>query len=281
MTHSFLLNIAPPLLAGLCLGGFLNVVIARLPVMLSRQWLAEAREALGVKSESCPPFNLFAPASSCPACRTQIQWYDSIPLIGWVKRWGRCATCHSRISVQFLLVELASGLLTIAVVGVFGVSWEGAFILAACLSLLALAVIDLRTYLLPDVITLPLLWAGLLFHVLFHPGALPSAVVGAMMGYGVLRGTGMVFKRITGKEGMGYGDIKLLAALGAWLGMAFVPVVLVLSAVAGTIVGLALQLNPQRRGMPMPFGHFLAAAGVASLLAGDTFMAIATPIVIG
>lgn len=276
MTQSFLINIALPLLTGLCLGGFLNVVIARLPVMLSRQWQAEAREALGVKSESCPPFNLSAPASSCPTCKTEIRWHDNVPLIGWVKRGGRCATCHSRISVQYPLVELAGGLLSLAVVGVFGVSWEAGFVLAACLSLLALAVIDLRTFLLPDIITLPLLWAGLLYQVLFHPGALPSAVVGAMMGYVVLRGTGMAFKRITGKEGMGYGDIKLLAALGAWLGMTFVPVVLVLSAVAGTIVGLALQLNPQRRGMPMPFGHFLAAAGVASLLAGDTFMALTT-----
>jgi len=261
------------LLLGLCLGSFLNVVITRLPVMLMREWRAEARAALELPEESPPRFNLAVPKSLCPACEAPIRWHDNIPLAGWLKRRGRCADCHARISVQYPLIELAGGVLSVAVVALFGVSWEAGFILAACLTLLALAVIDFRTQLLPDIITLPLLWAGLLYQLLFQPLMLPSAVIGAMAGYLVLWGFYWAFKLITGKDGMGYGDFKLLAALGAWLGWSFLPLMLVLSAGFGAIVGLALQANPKRRGMPMPFGPFLVMAGFAALLAGDELMA--------
>ncbi|GAB2728219.1 prepilin peptidase [Halomonas garicola] len=260
-------------LLGLCLGSFLNVVIARLPVMLMRGWRAEARAALELPEETPPRFNLATPGSVCPACEAPIRWHDNIPLAGWLKRRGRCAACEARISVQYPLVELAGGVLTVAVAALFGVSWQAGFILAACLLLLAMAVIDLRTQLLPDALTLPLLWAGLLYQLAFQPAMLAPAVIGAMAGYLALWSFYWLFKLATGKEGMGYGDFKLLAALGAWLGWSFLPLILVLSAGFGALVGLALQASPKRRGMPMPFGPFLAMAGWAGLLAGNELMA--------
>ncbi|WP_311949019.1 prepilin peptidase [Halomonas piscis] len=260
-------------LLGLCLGSFLNVVITRLPVMLMRRWRAEARAALALPDETPPRFNLATPPSLCPACEAPIRWHDNVPLLGWLKRRGRCATCRARISVQYPAVELAGGALAVAAVALYGVGWQAGFILAACLALLAMAVIDLRTQLLPDALTLPLLWAGLLYQLLFQPAMLAPAVVGAMAGYLVLWSLYWLFRLVTGKEGMGYGDFKLLAALGAWLGWSLLPLVLMLAAGFGALVGLALQANPRRRGLPMPFGPFLAMAGWAGLLAGNELMA--------
>lgn len=273
MTPSLLLVWLPVLLLGLCLGSFLNVVITRLPVMLMRTWRSEARAALELPAESSSRFDLAVPASICPSCEAAIRWHDNIPLVGWLKRRGRCADCQARISVQYPLVELAGGVLGVTTVALFGVTAEAAFIFAACLALLALAVIDFRTRLLPDVITLPLLWAGLVYQLLFQPLMLPSAVIGAIAGYLVLWGFYWLFKLVTGKEGMGYGDFKLLAALGAWLGWSFLPLLLVMSAGFGALIGLALQTSPERRGLPMPFGPFLAVAGWAGLLAGNELMA--------
>ncbi|WNK18984.1 A24 family peptidase [Halomonas piscis] len=260
-------------LLGLCLGSFLNVVITRLPVMLMRRWRAEARAALALPDETPPRFNLATPPSLCPACEAPIRWHDNVPLLGWLKRRGRCATCRARISVQYPAVELAGGALAVAAVALYGVGWQAGFILAACLALLAMAVIDLRTQLLPDALTLPLLWAGLLYQLLFQPAMLAPAVIGAMAGYLVLWSLYWLFRLVTGKEGMGYGDFKLLAALGAWLGWSLLPLVLMLAAGFGALVGLALQANPRRRGLPMPFGPFLAMAGWAGLLAGNELMA--------
>ncbi|WP_311945305.1 prepilin peptidase [Halomonas piscis] len=260
-------------LLGLCLGSFLNVVITRLPVMLMRRWRAEARAALALPDETPPSFNLATPPSLCPACEAPIRWHDNVPLLGWLKRRGRCATCRARISVQYPAVELAGGALAVAAVALYGVGWQAGFILAACLALLAMAVIDLRTQLLPDALTLPLLWAGLLYQLLFQPAMLAPAVIGAMAGYLVLWSLYWLFRLVTGKEGMGYGDFKLLAALGAWLGWSLLPLVLMLGAGFGALVGLALQANPRRRGLPMPFGPFLALAGWAGLLAGNELMA--------
>ncbi|MFY0990164.1 prepilin peptidase [Halomonas sp. C05BenzN] len=259
---------------GLCLGSFLNVVIVRLPVMLMQGWRAEAREALELPGEEPPRFNLVTPRSICPACEAPIAWHDNIPLLGWFKRRGRCATCQARISPQYPLVELAGGALTLAVVAIFGASWQGLFILGACLALLAMAVIDLRTQLLPDLLTLPLLWAGLLYQLLFQPLMLPSAVIGAMAGYLSLWSFYWLFKLVTGKEGMGYGDFKLLAALGAWLGWQSLPLVLILSAGAGAVIGVLMQVAiPRLRGAPMPFGPYLVVAGWIALLAGEPLMA--------
>ena len=259
---------------GLCLGSFLNVVIVRLPVMLMLGWRAEAREALELPGETQPRFNLATPRSMCPRCEAPIAWHDNLPVVGWLKRRGRCASCQAPISPQYPLVELAGGALTLAVVALFGPSWQGLFVLGACLALLAMAVIDLRTQLLPDVLTLPLLWAGLLYQLLFQPLLLPSAVIGAMAGYLVLWSFYWAFKLITGKEGMGYGDFKLLAALGAWMGWQYLPLLLILSAGIGAVIGILVQLAiPRLRGAPMPFGPYLALAGWVALLAGEPLMA--------
>ncbi|RCV89397.1 prepilin peptidase [Billgrantia montanilacus] len=260
---------------GLCLGSFLNVVIVRLPVMLMLGWRAEAREALELPDESQPRFNLMVPRSICPSCETPIAWHDNLPVIGWLKRRGRCANCEGRISPQYPLVELAGGALALAVLALHGPTWQGLFIFSACLALLALAVIDLRTQLLPDIVTLPLLWAGLLYQLLFQPLLLSDAVIGAMAGYLSLWSFYWLFKLVTGKEGMGFGDFKLLAALGAWLGWQYLPMVLILSAGVGAVVGVLAQLAiPRLRGAPMPFGPFLAMAGWIALLVGEPLMAL-------
>lgn len=261
-------------LLGLCLGSFLNVVITRLPVMLLQGWRAEAREALELETEETPRFNLLTPASQCPGCRAPIAWHDNVPLLGFLKRRGRCASCGQRISPQYPMIELAGSALTLAVVIIYGASLASLFLIGACLALLALAAIDFRTQLLPDAITLPLLWAGLLYQLLFQPLMLHSAVIGAMAGYLVLWGFYWLFKLVTGKEGMGYGDFKLMAALGAWLGWQQLPLLLLLSAGVGALVGIAVQLVlPRLRGAPMPFGPFLAMAGWIALLAGTPLIA--------
>ncbi|QJQ96966.1 MULTISPECIES: A24 family peptidase [Halomonadaceae] len=266
---------------GLCLGSFLNVVIARLPVMLMVGWRQEAREALAnevnepLVLEQAPSFNLLVPPSQCPRCEAPIAWHDNIPLLGYLKRRGRCAHCAGRISLQYPLVELAAMALTLAVLAIHGFTTASLFSIGACLALLSLAAIDFRTQLLPDTITLPLLWAGLLYQLLFQPLMLPSAVIGAMLGYGVLWSFYWLFKLITGKEGMGYGDFKLLAALGAWLGWEALPLLLIISAGAGAVVGIVLQrLMPDLRGMPMPFGPFLALAGWVLILGGAPLLAM-------
>lgn len=263
------------LLLGLCVGSFLNVVITRLPVMLMQQWRAEARAALELPEETPPRFNIAYPASMCPACRAPIKWHDNLPLIGWLKRRGRCAACQACISLQYPLVELFGAAIALASLALFGVTLEALFIAGACYALLAMAVIDLRTQLLPDILTLPLLWAGLTYQLLFQPLMLPSAVMGAIAGYLALWSVYWLFKLVTGREGMGYGDFKLLAALGAWLGWQFLPLVLIIAAGLGAIVGIALQLSVKdKRGVPMAFGPFLALAGWVALLGGDGLMAL-------
>ncbi|WP_218314946.1 prepilin peptidase [Halomonas sp. 18071143] len=267
--------LAISLMLGLCFGSFLNVVITRLPVMLMRQWRNEALVALEQPAEAHPRFNLAYPASLCPSCQHAIAWHDNLPLLGWLKRRGRCANCRTRISPQYPVVELMGGLLAVAVMQLHGPTLASLFLYAACLTLLVLAVIDLRTYLLPDILTLPLLWMGLLYQLLFQPLMLPSAVIGAMAGYLILWSFYWLFKRLTGKEGMGVGDFKLLAALGAWLGWEMLPLLLIVSAGLGAIIGLTLQATmPRLRGQPMPFGPFLALAGWLGLLAGNELMAL-------
>lgn len=260
---------------GLCLGSFLNVVITRLPVMLMHHWRREARTALELPIEHSPRFNLATPGSLCPRCEQPIVWHDNLPLIGWMKRRGRCASCKANISLQYPLIELVGGLLALAVTLLQGFSISSLFIYAACMTLLALAVIDFRTYLLPDILTLPLLWAGLLYQLFFQPFLLTNAVIGAMGGYLILWSFFWAFKLLTGKEGMGHGDFKLLAALGAWLGWTFLPLLLLLSAGLGAIVGIIAQASfPRLRGAPLPFGPFLAIAGWVCLLVGNDLMAV-------
>ncbi|WP_419307016.1 prepilin peptidase [Chromohalobacter israelensis] len=260
---------------GTLLGSFLNVVIVRLPVMLMQQWRQEARESLALETEDVPAYNLCTPRSQCPRCRAPIAWHDNLPLIGWLKRRGRCAHCQGRISAQYPLVELAAGLLLFSVVMVHGATWSALAWGGLCLTLLVVAVIDLRTQLLPDIITLPLLWAGLIYQLVFQPYWLGNAVIGALAGYLLLWGFYWLFKWITGKEGMGYGDFKLLAALGAWFGWTILPILLILSAGLGAVIGGLLQLtHPRLRGMPLPFGPFLALAGWVAVLFGAPLRAL-------
>ncbi|WP_431355570.1 prepilin peptidase [Chromohalobacter canadensis] len=254
---------------GTLLGSFLNVVIVRLPVMLMQQWRQEARDALALPEEEVARYNLCTPRSQCPNCRQPIAWHDNLPLIGWFKRRGRCAHCQTRISVQYPLIELMAGLLLASVIIVHGATWAALAWSGLCLALLVLAIIDLRTQLLPDIITLPLLWAGLLYQLFFQPYMLENAVVGAMAGYVLLWSFYWLFKWLTKKEGMGYGDFKLLAALGAWFGWTMLPMLLMISAGLGAIIGVLLQLSlPRLRGMPLPFGPFLALAGWIAVLFG-------------
>ncbi len=275
LTDPFLLCIVA--LLALTLGSFLNVVIARLPVMLSRQWTHEAHQTLAITPSTQPPtrYNLLVPRSHCPECDTTIAWHDNLPLVGYLKRRGRCARCQCAISVQYPLVEAASMALVLWVVWQHGLTLTGVAIALACLTLLTLAVIDFRTLLLPDVLTLPLLWAGLLYQLTAHPDRLAESVMGAAAGYSVAWGFYWLFRLVSGREGLGRGDFKLLAALGAWCGWQTLPLILVLSATTGAVIGIMLQLLvPRLRGAPMPFGPFLSAAGMLILLGGDRVIAL-------
>ena len=257
-------------LVGLCIGSFLNVVIYRLPLRLEREWKAESAEYLDVKVDLPEPVSLSRPRSRCPSCGHAITWYENIPVVSYLVLRGRCSTCKTRISPRYPLIELATGALFAAVAWRFGeqpVAWLWCGFVAM---LVAMACIDWDTTLLPDDITLPLLWAGLLASLLGLTGvALNAAVLGAAAGYLSLWSVYWLFKLATGKEGMGYGDFKLFAAFGAWFGwQALVPIVLMAS-VIGVIVGLALKFNNGlREGGYVPFGPFLAGAGFTAMFFG-------------
>jgi len=274
-------------LLGLVIGSFLNVVILRLPVMLERDWRRQAREILepgAATGPAQPPFNLATPRSTCPACQTQIRAWHNIPVLGWLWLRGRCAACGTRISLRYPAVEALTGLVSVLVVLRFGPSLEAAGALLLAWSLIALAFIDIDRQILPDIITLPLLWAGLLFVLLGAGGPgyvaitdLRSGVIGAMAGYLSLWLVYHGFRRLTGKEGMGHGDFKLLAALGAWLGWQKLPLVILLSAVVGALIGIALiVLRGRDSQQPLPYGPYLAGAGFVALLWGqpiiDTYL---------
>jgi len=255
---------------GLLIGSFLNVVILRLPRMMEQAWKREAREALDLPPLDEPRITLSRPASCCPQCQAPIKPWHNIPVLSWLALRGRCASCGKGISVQYPLVELAAGVLAAACAWRFGYGPQLAAALVLSWVLLALAVIDLRTTLLPDDLTLPLLWLGLLLALFPVFADLPSAVIGAMAGYLVLWSIYWLFKLTTGKEGMGYGDFKLLGALGAWLGWQSLPVIVLLSSVVGAAVGIGLiVLRRQGREVPIPFGPYLAAAGWLALMFGE------------
>ncbi|WP_275591474.1 prepilin peptidase [Flagellatimonas centrodinii] len=262
------------LVLGLLVGSFLNVVALRLPAMMERDWRIEARQILELPAEAEPPLSLTQPPSTCPQCRQRIRPWHNIPVIGWLWLRGRCADCAAPISPQYPLVELACGLLSAACAWRFGWGPELAAALVLTWSLLVLAVIDARTTLLPDSITLPLLWAGLLLALVPLQASLSSAVIGAAAGYLSLWSVYWAFKLLTGKEGMGYGDFKLFAALGAWLGWQQLLLIILLSSVVGAVVGIGLILARNRgRDLQIPFGPYLAAAGWIALVAGDTITA--------
>jgi leader peptidase (prepilin peptidase)/N-methyltransferase len=269
---------------GLIVGSFLNVVIYRLPVMLDRDWRRQCRELSSPDApaeDDAEPFNLARPGSACPACRTPIKPWHNVPVLSWLWLRGRCAACGAGISVRYPLVEAATGVASALVALRFGATLECAGALLLCWSLIALSGIDLDHQLLPDAITLPLLWLGLAFALLGDGSArftvladLESAVLGAILGYLSLWTVYHAFRLVTGKEGMGYGDFKLLAALGAWLGWQALPVIVLLSAFVGALTGITLIVARGRdRQLPIPFGPFLAVAGFVTLLWGDRLVA--------
>jgi leader peptidase (prepilin peptidase)/N-methyltransferase len=255
---------------GLCVGSFLNVVIHRLPKMMERQWRAECAELAGEAAPAGERYNLVVPRSACPHCGHRIAALENIPVLSWLLLRGRCSACGAAISMRYPAVELLSGLLSGYAAWRFGFGLAGCGALLFVWAMIALAFIDIDTYFLPDSLTLPLLWLGLLFNLGATYAALPAAVIGAAAGYLSLWSLYWAFKWATGKEGMGYGDFKLLAAIGAWLGWAQLPLVILLSAMAGAAIGIAMIVFAGRdRAKPMPFGPYLAIAGVIALLHGE------------
>ena len=264
----------------LVIGSFLNVVIYRLPMMMERDWrqqCAEIAKTPPAKDLPAGRFDLVVPRSRCPACGTTIKAWQNIPVISYLILGGKCGKCGESISARYPLVELATAILAAICAWHFGVGWEALMAVVLTLGLIPIAMIDAETQLIPDAIVFPLLWMGLLMSV-FSPmeGAATlfisprDAIVGAAAGYLSLWSVYQLFKLVTGKEGMGYGDFKLLAALGAWLGWQQLPQIILLSAVVGALVGIALMVfRKHERSVPIPFGPYLAAAGWITMVWGD------------
>jgi leader peptidase (prepilin peptidase) / N-methyltransferase len=274
---------------GLIIGSFLNVVIYRLPIMLEREWRSQAAEALSTGTASThdatPPaslerFTLSTPRSACPNCKAPITALQNVPIVSWLVLRGRCASCKAKISARYPLVELTTGILSAWVAWHFGFGAPAACALLITWALIALTGIDIDHQLLPDNITLPLMWAGLLAASAIGPiagsevpASATDAIIGAAAGYISLWLVFHAFKLVTGKEGMGYGDFKLFAALGAWLGWKVLPMVIVLSAATGAVLGiLMIVLRGRDRRAPMPFGPYLAAAGWLAMMYGDSLL---------
>lgn len=253
---------------GLLVGSFLNVVIHRLPIMLEREWQVEFVR-FGGETPPAETYNLLVPRSRCPHCGHPITALENVPILSYLMLRGRCSACAARISPRYALVEAASGLLSAWTGWHFGFGWPALGALLLGWGLLAMSVIDIQKQLLPDRLTLPLLWLGLLFNLGHVFTDIGSAVIGAAAGYLVLWNVYHAFRLLTGKEGMGYGDFKLLALLGAWFGWQRLPMVIILAAGVGAVLGLALMAGKRlQQGQPMPFGPFLAAAGLIVLYWG-------------
>ncbi len=273
-------------LFGLLVGSFLNVVIYRLPVMMERDFKLEAKailespEAALKEYESQPKFNLMVPRSRCPKCGHQITALENIPVLSWLVLKGKCANCGTPISARYPIVEAVTGVLSALVIFKFGANWAGLGGLLLTWALISLTMIDYDTQLLPDQITLPLVWLGIIFSLIPHAGAFPAtsleaSVFGAIGGYLSLWTVFWCFKLVTGKEGMGYGDFKLLAALGAWLGWQLLPIIILLSAVVGAVTGIAMIVfGGHKREVPIPFGPYLAGAGIIAMLWGTELNAL-------
>ncbi len=259
---------------GLLVGSFLNVVIYRLPLMMESRWRRDCSELLDVVSErEDTQFNLATPNSHCPQCKAAIKPWHNIPVLSYVALGGKCKNCAARISLRYPLLELVTGIMTLALAWYFDTSLALLGALLFTWSLIALTMIDMDHQLLPDDITLPLLWLGLLFNLNATYVSLPDAVIGAILGYLSLWSIYWIFKLLTGKEGMGYGDFKLLAALGAWMGWQALPIIILLSSLVGAFCGVALMIIKHRgKDIPIPFGPYLAMAGWVVLLWGDTLM---------
>ncbi len=273
-------------LLGLMFGSFFNVVIYRLPVMMQLEWLDNCREFIRETYGSLPgeletdpkplpqpPFNLAKPDSTCPHCQHRIRWYENIPVLSYLFLKGKCSACHRRISIRYPIIELVTALLSAFAAYRLGFGWEAAAALVFTWTLICLTMIDFDHKLLPDQMTLPLLWLGLLVNIQGLFACLTDAVIGAAVGYLCLWSLYWAFKLLTGKEGMGYGDFKLLAALGAWMGWQYLLLILVLSSLVGALVGVSLILIKGRdRNIPIPFGPYLAAAGWIAFFWGETIL---------
>jgi len=265
---------------GLFVGSFLNVVVYRLPIMMEKTWRRECHEFLELDHDpqaDAQPFNLMVPRSACPSCGKLITAWQNIPVISWLLLRGKCGNCKNPISAQYPLVELLTAVLSLLVAWKFGASMQTCFALVFTWSLICLALIDLHTTLLPDSITLPLMWLGLLISLYPVFVNTHQALIGAAAGYLSLWLVFQTFKLITGKEGMGFGDFKLLAALGAWLGWVKLPIVILLSSLAGAVIGITMMVFfKHRRDKPIPFGPYLAIAGFIALIWGNTLNTLYT-----
>ena len=259
------------LVLGLLIGSFLNVVVYRLPKMLEREWSAQAREILGLAEAPLgEAFNLVLPNSKCPHCNHEIRPWENIPVISYLFLRGKCSSCKAAISKRYPLVELSCGLLSAYVAWHFGFGWQAGGMLVLTWGLLAMSLIDADHQLLPDVLVLPLLWLGLIANYFGLYTSLEDALWGAIAGYLSLWSVYWLFKLVTGKEGMGFGDFKLLAMLGAWGGWQVLPLTILLSSLVGAILGLImLRLRNAETSTPIPFGPYLALAGWIALLWGD------------
>ena len=256
-------------LLGLCIGSFLNVVVHRLPLMLERGWKLESAEMLGVTIEEPAPITLSTPRSRCPSCGHAIAWYENIPLASWLWLRGRCSACKTRISARYPFIEVLTAVLFGVIAWRIGQQPVALLWCGFTAALIALAAIDWDTTLLPDGLTLPLLWAGLIAAALGWTIPLSSALWGAVAGYLSLWSVYWLFKLTTGKEGMGFGDFKLLAALGAWLGATMILPIVLGASVIGAIVGIGMKASGAlREGRFVPFGPYLAGSGLVVLLAG-------------
>ena len=272
-------------LFGLMFGSFFNVVIYRMPIMMKMEWLQNAKEFLQelFKLEKLPapldqapsdlpaqPFDLVKPNSTCPKCGHAIQWHENIPLISYALLKGKCSQCKTRISPRYPIIELTTGLLSAFVAWKLGFSWETAAALVFTWCLICLTMIDFDHQLLPDQITLPLMWLGILLNMNGMFASLEQSVLGAVTGYLSLWSVYWLFKLLTGKEGMGYGDFKLLAALCAWMGWQALPLIVLLSSLVGSVIGISLIIVKGRdRNIPIPFGPYLAIAGWIAFFWGD------------
>jgi leader peptidase (prepilin peptidase)/N-methyltransferase len=265
-------------LVGLCVGSFLNVVIHRMPKMLERGWQAQCAELRGEELPREPAYNVVVPRSQCPACGHPITAIENIPVVSWLVLGGKCSACKAPISARYPAVEIVGAALAVCAIQRFGLTAQGVAACGLLWTLLALTCIDFDTQLLPDSLTLPLLWAGLIVNLwgLFAP--LGAAVIGAVAGYLSLWSIYWLFKLIRGKEGMGYGDFKLLGALGAWLGWQMLPVIVLLSSVVGAAIGITLVVFKGRdHNIPMAFGPYLAIAGGIALFWGPALARLYLP----
>jgi leader peptidase (prepilin peptidase)/N-methyltransferase len=268
-------------LFGLLVGSFLNVVIHRLPKMMERDWALQCAELRGESLEAAPAMTLVAPRSRCPACGHAISALENIPVLSYLFLRGKCRSCRAPISARYPLVEVLTAILFAFVAWRFGYTWSAVGGIIFCAAMIALAFIDFDTQLLPDDLTLPLLWVGLIFNIVGTYANLGSAVVGAIGGYLSLWLVYWGFKLATGKEGMGYGDFKLLAAIGAWLGWQVLPLTILLSSFVGALIGIGLIVFTRHgKNVPIPFGPYLAIAGIIAMFWGKplTHAYLGTPL---